>query len=100
MGDPDIQHMPAIAISEQYLEKTFSFFHRANLPPEDQITASIAKFLIKFQHIRWFFTILLSRVFIYGSSLYFVFVQQPKQLNGKNEPYRDFLMVLQSFKFW
>merc|ERR1712228_1002183 len=53
------------------------------------------KYTHNVQHIHWFFTILLSRVFIYGSSLYFVFVQQPKQLNGKNEPYRFYNQIEQ-----
>ena len=86
--DPDIQHMPFVAISKQYLEKVYSFFHRHYLPPTDRMTAVIAKFLIKFQHFHWFFTIMLSRLFVYMSSIIFVFYQQPKRLNGKNEPYR------------
>jgi len=86
--DPDIQHMPVIAISKQYLDRVYSYFHRHVLPPEDELTAKIAKICIKFQHIHWFFSIMLSRAFVYTSSLVFVFKQQPKQLNGKNEPYK------------
>lgn len=81
--DPDIQHMPFIAISKQYLSDIWSHFHRCKLPPTDTVSFYLSKVAIKYQHFHWFFTIMLSRLFVYMSSIIFVFVQQPKQLNGK-----------------
>jgi len=85
--DPDIQHMPVIAISKEYLDGIWSYFHRHKLPPTSYITLMISKICIKFQHFHWFFSIMLSRIFIYMSSAIFVFYQQPKQQNGRNELY-------------
>lgn len=86
--DPDIQHMPVIAISKQYLEKVWSHFHRRVLPPEDALAAHIAKICIKFQHLHWVFSMMMARFFLYISSFIFVFHQQPKHMNGRNEPYK------------
>jgi delta8-fatty-acid desaturase len=82
--DPDIQHMPAIAITVEYLDKIFSKFHRAWIPPTDRITAKISSVVIRYQHYHWFITVLASRVFLYASSIIFAFVQQPKFVNGRN----------------
>merc|ERR1712087_397216 len=93
--DPDIQHMPVIAITEQYLQSLYSRFHRLTMPPTDTVTAWVSRLSIRYQHIHWFVTILLSRAFVYASSLIFVFVQQPKRVNGRNEPWTGYNVLEQ-----
>jgi len=85
--DPDIQHMPIIAISKSYLTDIWSKFHRHKSPPADIITWIAAKAAVKYQHYHWLFTISSSRWFVYMSSLVFAVWQQPRQLNGNNEPF-------------
>ena len=88
--DPDIQHMPVIAISEKYLGSIYSYFHRSILPPTDTITQLIAKIAIPYQQYHWIFSISLSRAFLYFSSFFFCFYQQPMGLNGRNEPWKGY----------
>ena len=79
--------MPIIAISKKYLDNIWSKFHRHKSPPSDIITWSAAKVAVKYQHYHWIFTISSSRWFVYLSSLIFTVWQQPRMLNGNNEPF-------------
>eukprot|EP01083_Nonionella_stella_P269735 912896_1 len=93
--DPDIQHMPVIAISKKYLTDLYSYFHRCKLPPTDNISWVLSKLAIRYQHYHWFISIMCSRIFVYTSSLVFVFKQQPQHLNGRNEPWKYYNLAEQ-----
>eukprot|EP01084_Bolivina_argentea_P263473 445952_1 len=88
--DPDIQHMPVIAISKQYLADIWSQFHRMKMPPTSKLSWALSKLAIKYQHYHWFFTILASRAFVQISSLIFVFWLQPRAKNGRNTPFKGY----------
>jgi len=91
--DPDIQHMPFIAISVKYLKKVFSKFHRQVLPPTDTFSQKLASITIPYQKYHWFITIMSSRLFLYMSSFIFCFYQQPFHLNGRNEPFPGYNLL-------
>jgi len=88
--DPDIQHMPFIAISKKFLEDIWSKFHRMKMPPTDSISKVVAKLAVRYQHLHWVVTVASSRLFLYMSSLVFCLWQQPRMLNGNNEPFRGY----------
>eukprot|EP00485_Elphidium_margaritaceum_P006383 CAMPEP_0202703926 /NCGR_PEP_ID=MMETSP1385-20130828/16711_1 /ASSEMBLY_ACC=CAM_ASM_000861 /TAXON_ID=933848 /ORGANISM="Elphidium margaritaceum" /LENGTH=462 /DNA_ID=CAMNT_0049361855 /DNA_START=45 /DNA_END=1433 /DNA_ORIENTATION=+ len=80
--DPDIQHMPMIAMNEKYLEGVWSQFHRAQLPPTDTLTLALSKVFVGYQQYHWLFSMMMARVFLYLSSFVYAAWQLPRQQNG------------------
>mmetsp|Transcript_82896 Transcript_82896/g.101604 ORF Transcript_82896/g.101604 Transcript_82896/m.101604 type:complete len:464 (+) Transcript_82896:33-1424(+) len=76
--DPDIQHMPFLAITIEYFNNVYSKFHRKVLEYD-----AFAKILVKYQHIHYVPIIMCGRVFLYIQSFIYVFLNQNHFGDGK-----------------
>lgn len=68
--DPDIQHLPFLAVSEKFISGIHSTYHNK----EFKINDFISKFMIKVQHKLYYIIMLVSRVNLFVQSIKFLMI--------------------------
>lgn len=82
--DPDVQHLPFMALDTMFLGSIYSKFHQRVMEYN-----WFAKMCISVQPLHFLITILMSRIFVLTQSLIFVFYDQPLGKNGKNSSWMN-----------
>ena len=62
--DPDIQHMPVLAVTPKYFESVYSLYHRRTMAYD-----AAAKFLVSIQHYSFYPIMAVARFNLYAQSL-------------------------------
>jgi len=69
--DPDIQHLPVLAISEKFFNSIYSFYHERVMQFD-----ALAKFFVRYQHLLYFLIMGLARFNLYLQSFLLAFSNQ------------------------
>lgn len=69
--DPDIQHMPLIAINERFFRSPFSWYHHRVLAYD-----WVARLTVQFQHIVFYPLMMVARWNLYGQSMQLLLLQK------------------------
>lgn len=77
--DPDIQHLPVLAPSNEFFKSIYSTYHKRVLPFD-----AIAKALVPYQHIGFWLGNLFGRFVLYGFSWEFLFKNKPETRKYRN----------------
>lgn len=69
--DPDIQHLPVLAISDKYFKSIYSFYHKRVMQFD-----KVAKFFVRYQHLLYFVIMGLARFNLYLQSFLLAFSKE------------------------
>eukprot|EP00270_Netrium_digitus_P021611 TRINITY_DN9341_c0_g1_i1.p1 TRINITY_DN9341_c0_g1~~TRINITY_DN9341_c0_g1_i1.p1 ORF type:complete len:452 (+),score=75.93 TRINITY_DN9341_c0_g1_i1:83-1438(+) len=86
-GDPDIQHLPLLAVSPKLFNSVFSTYHSRQLPFD-----WVGRFLVGWQHITFYPIMMVARVNLYAQSLVLA-------LSPLDVPHRECELLSLAF-FW
>jgi len=75
--DPDIQHMPVLAVSSKYFNSVYSLYHQRRLTYD-----AAAKFLVSIQHLTFYPLMAVARFNLYAQGL-ILLATQAKKLGPK-----------------
>ena len=66
--DPDIQHMPVLAVTEKYFKSVYSLYHRRRMTYD-----RVARLLVRYQHLTFYPIMAVARINLYLQTLIFLF---------------------------
>ncbi|KIM21540.1 hypothetical protein M408DRAFT_333402 [Serendipita vermifera MAFF 305830] len=93
--DPDIQHMPFFAISKNFLNNLYSSYYRRIM-----LLDAFAAFVLRFQHMLYYFIMSLARFNLYANSYGFLYKRAFEGKRARGGKWTFYLEVVGIVLFW